>query len=142
MERQFQSLATLEGEQDGWDSRSGFVAAADLAAIAAVRLHTHQSAPTLQPGDLGGEPDLWGTVGLVASHDHFRYSEGTVQQDIQDPESRGRTDICSIVKYVYFLLGERAILFWGKKATYFFFFSSYLILGQLTVMLHHCELTP
>lgn len=84
VERQSQSLATPEGEQDGRDSRSGFVAAADLAAIAAVRLHTHQSAPTLQPGDSGGEPDLWGTVGLEASHDHFRYSEGTVQQDIQD----------------------------------------------------------
>lgn len=121
MERQSQSLATPEGEQDGRDSRSGFVAAADLAAIAAVRLHTHQSAPTLQPGDSGGEPDLWGTVGLEASHDHFRYSEGTVQQDIQDPESRGRTDIRSIVKDVYFLLGERAILFWEKKLLIFKF---------------------
>lgn len=121
MERQSRSLATPEGEQDGRDSRSGFVAAADLAAIAAVRLHTHQSAPTLQPGDSGGEPDLWGTVGLEASHDHFRYSEGTVQQDIQDPESRGRTDIRSIVKDVYFLLGERAILFWEKKLLIFKF---------------------
>ena len=51
----------LEGEQDG---RSGSVAAADLAATAAVRAHTHQSAPTLQPGDSGGEPDLWGTAGV------------------------------------------------------------------------------
>lgn len=121
MERQSRSLATPEGEQDGRDSRSGFVAAADLAAIAAVRLHTHQSAPTLQPGDSGGEPDLWGTVGLEASHDHFRYSEGMVQQDIQDPESRGRTDIRSIVKDVYLLLGERAILFWEKKLLIFKF---------------------
>lgn len=121
VERQSRSLATPEGEQDGRDSRSGFVAAADLAAIAAVRLHTHQSAPTLQPGDSGGEPDLWGTVGLEASHDHFRYSEGTVQQDIQDPESRGRTDIRSIVKDVYFLLGERAILFWEKQLLNFKF---------------------
>lgn len=121
VERQSRSLATPEGEQDGRDSRSGFVAAADLAAIAAVRLHTHQSAPTLQPGDSGGEPDLWGTVGLEASHDHFRYSEGTVQQDIQDPESRGRTDVRSIVKDVYFLLGERAILFWEKQLLNFKF---------------------
>lgn len=121
MERQSRSLATPEGEQDGRDSRSGFVAAADLAAIAAVRLHTHQSAPTLQPGDSGGSPDLWGTVGLEASHDHFRYSEGMVQQDIQDPESRGRTDVCSIVKDVYLLLGERAILFWEKQLLNFKF---------------------
>lgn len=106
----------LEGEQDG---RSGSVAAADLAATAAVRAHTHQSAPTLQPGDSGGEPDLWGTAGLEASHDHFHYSEGTVQQDIRDPESRGRTDICSTLKDVYFLLGVRVILFWKKKGNLF-----------------------
>ncbi len=54
VERQFQSLAMLEDAADGQDFRSGFVEAAGLAATAAVRGHTHRSAPTHRPGNLGG----------------------------------------------------------------------------------------
>lgn len=85
VERQFQSLAMLEGVQDGQDFRSGFVEAAGLAATAAVRGHMRQSAPTHRPGGSGGEAGQRGMGGLGALRDHFRCSEGTVQQDIQDP---------------------------------------------------------
>lgn len=55
VEHLFQSLAMLEDAEDGQDFRSGFVEAAGLAAIAAVRGHMHQSVPMHRPGSLGGE---------------------------------------------------------------------------------------
>lgn len=85
VERQFQSLAMLEDAVDGQDFRSGFAQAAGLAAIAAVGEHMHQSAPMHRPGGLGGEAGPWGMGGLTALHDHFHCSEGTLQEDIQDP---------------------------------------------------------
>lgn len=87
---------------DGQDLHSGFAEAAGLAATAAVGVHTHQSVPTHQPGDLGGEAGQWGMVGLKALHDHLHCSEGMPQEDIQDPGSRGNTDICSISKNTHF----------------------------------------
>lgn len=97
VEHHFQSQAMLEGALDGRDFRSGFVEAAGLAAIAAVRGHKPPSAPTCRPGGLRGEAGQLGMGGLGVLHDHFHYSEGTVQQHIQDPESRGRRDIkCSL----------------------------------------------
>lgn len=75
----------LEDVEDGQDSRSGFGEAAGLAAIAAVRVRTHQSVPTLQPEDWDGETGQWGMEDLEASRDHLHYSEDTVQVDIQEP---------------------------------------------------------
>ena len=83
---------------DGQDFRSGFAEAAGLAAIAAVEGRTQQSVPTRQPGGLSGEAGQWGMGGLKALHDHLHCSEGTPQEDIQGPGSRGKTDICSISK--------------------------------------------
>lgn len=100
VEHQFQYPATLEDVLDGQDFHSGFVEAADWAATAAVRVRTHQSAPKPRPGSWGGETDQWGTGGLEALHDLLHCSEGTVQEDIQDPESRGRTDECSKKKKI------------------------------------------
>lgn len=92
VEHPFRSPAMLVGALDGQDFRSGFVEAAGLAAIAAVRGHTHQSAPTRRPASLGGEPGQRGKGGSEASCDRFHCSEGTAQEDIQDPENTGRTD--------------------------------------------------
>ncbi len=103
MGHQFRSPATLEDVQDGQDSHSGFVEAAGLAATAAVRGHTHQSAPRHQPGGLGGAAVRWGKGHLEASHDHSHCSEGTVQQDNQDPENRGRTHMLHFFKMFNFL---------------------------------------
>lgn len=80
----------LEGAPDG---RSGFVAAAGLAATAAVRSRTPRSVPTRRPGRLGEEAVQSGTGDSEALRDHFHCSEGTVQRHIPDPESRGSTDI-------------------------------------------------
>lgn len=88
----------LEDALDGQDFHSGFGEAAGPAATAAARGHTRQSAPTPRPGGLGGEVGQWGMGGLEALHDHLHCSEGMLQEDIQDPESRGRTDVCSISK--------------------------------------------
>lgn len=85
VERQFQSRAMLGDAVDGQDFRSGFGEAAGLAAIAAVGVHTLQSAPTHQPGGFGAEAGRWGMGGLKALHDHLHCSEGTPQEDIQDP---------------------------------------------------------
>lgn len=93
MEHRFRSQATLEGVPGGQDFRSDFVEAAGPAAIAAVRGHRPQSVPRSQPGGLGGEAGQWGMGGLGALHDHFHCSGGTVQQDIQEPESRGTINI-------------------------------------------------
>ena len=87
-----------EDAADGQDFHSDFAEVAGLAAIAAVRVHMHQSVPTLRPEDWDGETGQWGMAGLEALHDHFHYSEGTVQEDIREPESRSGTGICSISK--------------------------------------------
>lgn len=76
----------LEDVEDGQESQSGFGEAAGLAAIAAVRVRTHQSVPMLQPEDWDEETGQWGMEDLEASHGHLHYSEGTVQEDIQEPE--------------------------------------------------------
>lgn len=89
VEHQFRSLATLGDVVDGQDFHSGFVEAVGPAAIVAVRVHTHQSVPTRPPEDWDGETGHWGMGGLEASHDHLHYSEGTVQEDIREPESKG-----------------------------------------------------
>lgn len=84
----------LGGVLDGQDFHSGFVAAAaGLAATAAVWGHMPQSVPTRQPVGLCGEAGYWGMEGLGALHDHFHCSDGMVQQDIQDPERRGKREI-------------------------------------------------
>lgn len=86
VEPHFQSRAMLEDELDGQGFQSGSVGAAGLAAIAAVREgHMHQSASIHHPEDLDGEADQWDMGGLEALHDHLHYSEGTRQEDIQDP---------------------------------------------------------
>lgn len=84
VELQFRSPAMLEDEVDGQDFRRGFAEAAGLAAIAAVGVHTHQSASMHRPEGLGGEAGQWGMGGSKASHDHLHCSEGTPQEDIQD----------------------------------------------------------
>lgn len=84
-EHHFQSLAMLEDVVGGQDSRSGFVEAADLSAIAAVGVHMNQSAPKHRPEGLGGEAGQWGMGRLKALHDHLHCSEGMPQQDIQKP---------------------------------------------------------
>lgn len=104
VEHQFQSQATLEGVPGGQDFRRDFVEAAGLAAIAAVRGHRPQSVPRSQPGGSGGEAGQWGMGGLGALHDHFHCSGGTVQQDIQDPESRDTIDIIVFTFYFPFHL--------------------------------------
>lgn len=101
-EHHFQSLAMLEDVVGGQDSRSGFVEAADLSAIAAVGVHMNQSAPKHRPEGLGGEAGQWGMGRLKALHDHLHCSEGMPQQDIQKPGSRGKTDICIFPKVLCF----------------------------------------
>lgn len=93
VEHQFQSPAMLEGVPGGQDFRSDFAEAAGLAATAAVKGHRPQSVPRSQPEGSGGEAGQWGMEGLGALRDRFHCSGGTVQQDIQDPESRGTIDI-------------------------------------------------
>lgn len=85
VEHQFQFLATLEDVVDGRDFHSGFVQAADQAATAAVRVHMDQSGPMHQPEGLDGETGQSGMEDLEALHALLRCSEGTVQQDSQDP---------------------------------------------------------
>lgn len=84
-EHQFQFLATLEDVVDGWDFRSGFVEAAGRAATAAVRLRMDQSEPMHLPEGWDGETGQSGMEDLEASHALLHCSEGTVQQDTQDP---------------------------------------------------------
>lgn len=86
VERHFQSRAMLEDGLGGQGFQSGSVGAAGLAAIAAVKEgHMHQSVSIHRPGDLDGEAGQWDRGGLEASHDHLHCSEGTLQEDIQDP---------------------------------------------------------
>lgn len=103
MEHQFQFLATQEDGVGGQDFHNGFVRAAGLAATAAVMVHKDQSAPIHQAGGWDGVTAQWGMGGLAALHDHFHCSEGMDQEDIQDPESKERTDIPSISKNTQFL---------------------------------------
>lgn len=87
-EHLFQFLATLEDVVDGLDSHNGFVEAVAPAAMAAVRVHMDQSVPMRQPA---GWDEVTGQLGmgdLEATHGHYHCSEGTVREDIQDPESR------------------------------------------------------
>lgn len=100
---------------DGQDFRSGLAEAAGLAAIAAVGGRTHQSAPTHRPGGFGGEAGQWGMRGSKVLHDHLHCSVGTPQEDIQEPGSRGKTDICSISRNTLFLLDVKVILGQRKK---------------------------
>lgn len=91
-EHLFQFLATLEDVVDGLDSHNGFVEAVVPAAMAAVRVHMDQNVPMRQPA---GWDEVTGQLGmgdLEAMHGHSRCSEGTVQ-DIQDPESRNKTNV-------------------------------------------------
>lgn len=92
-EHLFQFLATLEDVVDGLDSHNGFVEAVAPAAMAAVRVHMDQSVPMHQPA---GWDEVTGQLGmgdLEAMHGHSHCSEGTVREDIQDPESRNKTNV-------------------------------------------------
>lgn len=84
-EHHFQSLAMLEDVVGGQDSHNGFVEAAGLAAIVAVRVDTHQSVPMHQPGRWGGETGQWGMGDLEAWYDPLHCSEDMFQEDILDP---------------------------------------------------------
>lgn len=102
MEHQFQFLATQEGGVDEQNSHSGFVGAAGRAATAAEMVHMDQNVPIHQAVNWDGVTAQWGMGGLVALRDQFHYSEGTEQEDIQEPKNRERTDICSISKTFFF----------------------------------------
>lgn len=97
-----QSQATLEGALVGQGSRSGLPVAAGQAATAvAERGHKLQSESTSQLGDLGGELDPWDMEDLEAFHDHFHCSEDMGLQDIQDSDSRGRTNTETIICLIF-----------------------------------------
>lgn len=87
-----QSQATLGGALVAQGCRSGSAVAAGQAATAvAERGHKLQSESTSQLGGLGGEGDPWDMEDSEAFRDHFRCSEDTDLQDIQESDSRGGT---------------------------------------------------